>query len=92
MEKITLNAMVERLNKDNIVNVNLYESMEEIAINENYFIWDKETGESDLYFIRITIENNKYVAYNNFCDGDFLDRYDNQEKYINNVITEMNNK
>lgn len=91
MKKRTLNDIVERLNKDNIVNINLYECMEEIAINENYFIYDNE-GNSDLYFIRITIENNKYVAYNNFCDGDFLDRYDNQEKYINAVIKEMNER
>ena len=90
---VDLQKVKERLIKEGVVNdVKYYESENELAINEDYFIYDQETGESDLYYISVTTDkdNTHYVVDTHFAERDFLDRYDNQEDYIRNLIEEMN--
>ena len=89
-----LNEVKERLEKEGIINdIKYYNNDSELAINEDYFIWNKETGESDLYFIKIIIDKNgRYAMETCFCEGDFLDRYNNQEDYIRKVIDSMNSE
>lgn len=89
--KADLNLIKEMLKKDGVVNeVIHYEGEGELAINEDYFIYNQETGESDLYYIGITIKNNRYVVTTHFCEGDFLEKYDNKEDYIRKFIKIMN--
>lgn len=87
-----LNTIKERLEKEGIVNkVKYYEGQNELAVNEDYFIYDQETGESDLYFIKIIVDKNgRYVMETCFCEKDFMDRYNNQEDYIKSVVDSMN--
>lgn len=83
----------ERLEKEGIVNeVKYYENEKELTVNEEYFIYDQETGECDLYYIKIAIDNSNkyYIVSTHFAEGDFLHKYNNQEDYIRKVITEMN--
>lgn len=90
---VDLQKVKERLIKEGVVNdVKYYESENELAINEDYFIYDQETGESDLYYISVTTDkdNTRYIVDTCFAERDFLDRYDNQEEYVRNLIEEMN--
>ena len=83
----------ERLEKDGVVDdIKYYQGDKELAINEDYFIYDQKTGESDLYYIAITVDRKKncYLMETNYAEEDFLDRYDNQEDYVRRVINEMN--
>ena len=83
----------ERLEKEGVVNeISYYEGENELAVNEEYFIYDKETGECDLYYIGVTIDssNKYYIVETHFAEEDFLHKYNNQEDYIRKVITEMN--
>ena len=86
-----LRKVKERLEKEGVVNNvehNYYRN--EIIVNQEHFIMDELKNES--YHIRITTDFYKkfYQVITNFCKGDFLNNYNNQESYIRNVVNEMN--
>lgn len=71
------------LEKEGVVEVTCYDNQNELAINEKYFCYDSENGECDLYYIKVTFEDNKFKVETCFCEGDFLSMYDNKLDYIN---------
>lgn len=86
MVVLDLNTLKEALEQDGVVNVVAYDIDNEIAINEQYFCYDKDNEESDLYYIGVTFENEGFKVKTHFCEEDFLDEYDNQIDYVNDFI------